>query len=159
LLLCAAIVDALLRWRDHHCGRLIMLGLLVNIDVPDLGRGERFYTAALGLHTGRRLGDGFLELLGASSPIYLLEKPPGSAIAAGHDAVRHYDRHWSPVHVDVVVDDLDAAVSRALAAGAVQGGETADTPYGRLAMFGDPFGHGFCLIQFNAQGYDAIAHP
>ena len=134
-----------------------MLGLLVNIDVPDLARGERFYTAALGLQTGRRLGDGFLELGGASSLIYLLEKPAGSAIAPGHDAVRHYDRHWSPVHFDVVVDDLDAAVDRALGAGAVQEGHTVAAPYGRLAMFGDPFGHGFCLIEFNAQGYDAIA--
>jgi hypothetical protein len=22
-------------------------------------------------------------------------------------------------------------------------------------MFGDPFGHGFCLIEMNAKGYDA----
>ena len=29
--------------------------------------------------------------------------------------------------------------------------------YGKLAMFADPFGHGFCLIEFNAEGYDAIA--
>ena len=43
------------------------------------------------------------------------------------------------------------------AAGAVQEGETCDAPYGRLAMFADPFGHGFCLIEFNEAGYDAIA--
>jgi hypothetical protein len=30
-------------------------------------------------------------------------------------------------------------------------------PYGRLALVADPFGHGFCLIQFNERGYDAIA--
>ena len=134
-----------------------MPGLLVNIDVPDLAQGERFYTAALGLHTGRRLGEGFLELCGAPVPIYLLEKPAGTLIAPGGHATRHYDRHWSPVRVDVVVDDLVAAVARALDAGAMQEGDTVDAPYGRLAMFGDPFGHGFCLIEFNAQGYDAIA--
>ena len=32
-----------------------------------------------------------------------------------------------------------------------------DAPYGKLAMFADPFGHGFCLIEFNQEGYDAIA--
>ncbi|HEX8478564.1 MAG TPA: VOC family protein [Telluria sp.] len=134
-----------------------MPGLLVNIDVPDLVQGERFYIAALGLHTGRRLGEGFLELCGAPVSIYLLEKPPGTLIAPGGHATRDYNRHWSPVHFDVVVDDIDAAVARARDAGAVQEGATVDTPYGRLAMFGDPFGHGFCMIEFNALGYDAIA--
>ena len=52
---------------------------------------------------------------------------------------------------------LEAATGRAVAAGAVQEGETCDAPYGRLAMFADPFGHGFCLIQFNPEGYDSIA--
>ncbi|MBB5984225.1 hypothetical protein HNP60_000199 [Sphingobium sp. B1D3A] len=28
---------------------------------------------------------------------------------------------------------------------------------GLLVMFADPFGHGFWLIQFNKEGYDAIA--
>ena len=134
-----------------------MPGLLLNIDVPDLAQAERFYTAALGLQVGRRLGDGFLELSGAPVPIYLIENNPGTAIAPGSGAVRHYDRHWSPIHVDVVVDDLDAAIARAVDAGARQEGATRDAPYGRLATFGDPFGHGFCLIEFNAQGYDAIA--
>lgn len=48
------------------------------------------------------------------------------------------------------------ARSPKLAAGAVQEGETLDLPYGRQAMFADPFGNGFCLIEFNAQGYDAL---
>jgi hypothetical protein len=26
-------------------------------------------------------------------------------------------------------------------------------------MFADPFGHGFCLIEFNAIGYDALLAP
>ena len=32
-----------------------------------------------------------------------------------------------------------------------------DHAYGRLALFADPFGNGFCLLQFNDRGYDAIA--
>jgi predicted enzyme related to lactoylglutathione lyase len=55
------------------------------------------------------------------------------------------------------VPDLDAAIARVTSAGAVQEGEICEAPYGRLAMFADPFGHGFCLIEFNERGYDAIA--
>jgi hypothetical protein len=38
----------------------------------------------------------------------------------------------------------------------VQEADTCDAAYGQLAMFADPFGHGFCLIQFNSAGYDAL---
>lgn len=31
-----------------------------------------------------------------------------------------------------------------------------DAAYGRIAMLADPFGHGFCLLQFNQQDYDAL---
>ena len=130
--------------------------LIVNIDVDDLIRGEAFYAAALGLSVGRRW-DGMIELLGAGVPIYLLEKPDGSAIGPVGGDTRRYERHWSPIHPDFVVEDMDSAVERAIAAGAVQEGETCDAPYGRLAMFADPFGNGFCLIEFNEKGYDAIA--
>jgi lactoylglutathione lyase len=71
--------------------------------------------------------------------------------------VRRYARHWSPLHCDVVVDDLDVALARAVAAGALQEGATRDTSWGRIVQLADPFGHGWCLIQFSAAGYDAIA--
>ena len=131
-------------------------GLLLNIDVPDLEAGIAFYTAALGLTVGRRFGADFVELLGRDAPIYLLEKKAGTVIGPAGGDVRRYSRHWSPIHPDFAVADLDAAIARAVAAGAVQEGETCAAPYGRLAMFADPFGHGFCLIEFNAEGYDAI---
>src|SRR5690606_42155687 len=92
--------------------------LLLNIDVPDLTAAERFYLDAFGLRAGRRLGDGALELLGAAMPIYLLRKPDGSEGAGGQP--RSYARHWTPLHVGVVVEDLDAALATALAAGARQ---------------------------------------
>lgn len=129
--------------------------LMLNIDVPDLAEAQRFYTAAFGLQPGRRFGDDAVELLGAEAPIYLLHKPEGSVTAT--DAVRRYARHWSPLHCDVVVDDLDVALARAVAAGALQEGATRDTSWGRIVQLADPFGHGWCLIQFSAAGYDAIA--
>jgi len=32
-----------------------------------------------------------------------------------------------------------------------------DRAWGRIAILADPFGHGFCLLQFSGPGYDAIA--
>ena len=128
--------------------------VLINIDVPDAEIGVRFYVAAFGLKVGRRFGGDFVELLGWEAPVYLLTKKAGT-VGAGGD-LRRYERHWTPFHLDIVVDDVDAAVARAVDAGATLEAPARDTPYGRIAMLGDPFGHGFCLLQFNAQGYDAL---
>jgi predicted enzyme related to lactoylglutathione lyase len=131
--------------------------MLLNIDVPDVEAGIAFYTAAWDLRVGRRFDAGFVELLGGAVPIFLLANEAGTSIGPAGGDTRRYARHWTPIHPDLAVDDLEAASARAVAAGAVQEGETRDEPYGRLAMFADPFGHGFCLIEFNPQGYDALA--
>ena len=133
-----------------------MPGLLINIDVPDMAAGERFYTEGIGLTVGRRFDADFIELLGADAPIYLLRKDPGTAIGPAGGDTRRYDRHWTPVHPDFVVEDMAAAVARAIAAGAVQEAETCEAAYGQIAMFADPFGNGFCLIAFSERGYDAL---
>jgi predicted enzyme related to lactoylglutathione lyase len=135
------------------------MDLLVNIDVPDLEKATAFYVDGLGLAVGRRLGPAVVELLGASSPIYLLTAPDGSKATASGPALRDYHRHWTPVHADFVVDDVEAALARAVAAGA-----RAETPFrtekwGRIVTLADPFGNGFCLIQFLGRGYDEIATP
>lgn len=130
------------------------MDLLLNIDVPDVGVAERFYVTVFGLTVGRRFGEGFVELLGWPAKLYLLRKAAGTT-GAGADA-RRYGRHWTPVHADIVVDDLDTVAARAVSAGAILEQPARSTPYGRIAMFADPFGHGFCLIEFNADGYDAL---
>jgi predicted enzyme related to lactoylglutathione lyase len=129
--------------------------LLVNIDVPDMAMAEAFYTAAFGLTPARRFGMDAVELLGFESPLYLLRKDAGSVGAA--PSARNYVRHWMPVHCDVVVDDLDAALARALAAGAIQEGNIRQADWGRIVTLADPFGHGWCLLQFLGRGYDEIA--
>jgi predicted enzyme related to lactoylglutathione lyase len=135
------------------------MNLLINIDVPDLGSAQAFYVAAFGLRPARRLGATVLELLGAQVPVYLLEKAAGSpgAAGAGREHGREYGRHWTPLHLDVVVVDLDAALARALAAGAVQEGGIRSADWGRIVQLADPFGHGWCLLQFLGRGYDEIA--
>lgn len=134
-----------------------MVQLLVDIDVPDLEEGVRFYTQALPLHVGRRLGPDFVELLGAAAPIYLLANQAGTVPFAGAVARRDYGRHWTPVHLDFAVDDLEAAVRRAELAGATSEGEISDHAWGRMALMSDPFGNGFCLLQLTERGYDEIA--
>jgi predicted enzyme related to lactoylglutathione lyase len=133
--------------------------LLVNIDVDELDRAIRFYTAAFDLKVGRRFGSAGVELLGGSAPFYLLVKAEGSAAARTLPQPRSYRRHWTPVHLDFVVDDVDAAVARAVAAGAVLEDPAESHRWGRIAHLADPFGHGFCLLQFLGRGYDEIAHP
>jgi len=72
-------------------------------------------------------------------------------------AARDYLRHWTPVHIDVVVDDFDEALIRAVAAGAIQEGAVREAGWGRIVQLADPFGHGWCLLQFHGRGYDEIA--
>lgn len=129
--------------------------VIVNIDVPDLAPAIDFYRAALGLQLSRLLDDDVAELTGASSTIYLLRHSAGSPPVAAHPFARDYARHWTPVHLDFVVDDLATAVQRALAAGAVQESACVDWKGSRCISFADPFGHGFCLIEFAGETYSA----
>jgi len=128
----------------------------VNIDVDDLERGILFYTRAFELGVGRHLGESVVELVGARVPIYLLAKHPETPPFDGASAGRNYDRHWTPVHLDFVVDGLEVALRRAEAAGARLEGSISDQVWGRMARISDPFGHGLCLLEFKGRGYDEI---
>lgn len=131
--------------------------VLINIDVDDLDRAVTFYTTAFGLEVGRRFGAFAVELTGGTAPIYLLAKAAGTPASPASDERRRYARHWTPVHLDFVVPDLDAAVKAALSAGATLEGEPATHKWGKIAHLADPFGHGLCLIEFLGRGYDEIA--
>lgn len=133
------------------------LGVLANIDVDSLVRATEFYCDALGLRVGRRIGNSAVELLGGSAAIYLLERPAGTVISRASTARRDYKRHWTPVHLDFVVQDLMASVARAQGVGATLEGPVCSYNWGRIAAMADPFGHGFCLIEFRGHGYDEIA--
>jgi len=127
--------------------------MIVNIDVPELAPAMEFYRAALGLNPGRILDDDMAELAGASSVIYLLANDAGSAPGSSIPGKRVYSRHWTPVHIDFVVDDVAAAADRALKAGARQESECVEWKGSKCITFSDPFGHGFCLIEFAADTY------
>ena len=131
--------------------------VLINIDVDDLERGVDFYRRAFDLRVHRRFGKAGAELSGAVVPIFLLLKPTDSEAVHGSGLRRDYARHWTPVHIDVVVDDVDVATARAIAAGATLEQPSQTHRWGRIAHLADPFGHGICLLQFLGRGYDEIA--
>jgi catechol 2,3-dioxygenase-like lactoylglutathione lyase family enzyme len=136
--------------------------LRICIDVPDLDRAVDFYGRALGLRPGRRNGSHWAEMLGAPCPIDLLPVEAGSPASADPELQdspgprRDFSRHWTPVHLDLVVPDLEAAVERAVAAGARLERPVVVRKWGRMANLADPFGHGLCLLQFEGRGYDEL---
>ncbi|WP_373999026.1 VOC family protein [Bdellovibrio bacteriovorus] len=135
----------------------MLQGVLINIDVDNTEKAINFYTQALGLKVGRRFDSKFVELVGGSSPIYLLENETATLPFPKAREGRTYSRHWSPIHLDFVVSSIVKSKEQVLAAGAILEIDIRHEPYGKLATFSDPFGHGFCLIEFTGRGYDEIA--
>lgn len=127
--------------------------MIVNIDVPELAPAIEFYSTALGLNLSRIIDTDVAELTGASSVIYLLANVSGSVPARSVAEARRYSRHWTPVHIDFVVDDVVKAADRAIKAGATQESECIEWRGSKCITFSDPFGHGFCLIEFDKDTY------
>src|SRR5204863_5498479 len=133
-----------------------MLEIHAYIEVADLDRGIGFYCDGLGLALKRRLSPNWVELAGASVPIFLLGNRPPTAELGATTARRRFERHWTPVHLDFIVPDLDAAVARLVALGASLDRPVKQRDYGRIANMADPFGNGFDLIELAGAGYDAV---
>ena len=119
----------------------------ISIDVDDVDGAIDFYTRGIGLSVVER-GPDWAHLTHEGQTIIIMQLPPGSDAAENAHLPRDYSRHWTPVHLDFVVADIDRAVERALAAGA-----KLDRPIlrrkdrGDMANMSDPFGNGFNLIQ------------
>ncbi|NPC56629.1 VOC family protein [Caenimonas soli] len=130
------------------------------IDVDDLERGIAFYTQGLGLRMGRRLGNDWVELLGAGSTIDLLANAADTApLGESHPQRRDYARHWTPIHLDFVVTELDGVVQKLVSQGATLERPIQERKWGRMANLADPFGHGLDLLEFRGRGYDELLSP
>jgi predicted enzyme related to lactoylglutathione lyase len=127
--------------------------ILLNIDVPELAPAIEFYRSALGLSLSRTMDDDVAELTGGSSVIYLLKNAEGSNPGRRLAAPRRYAGHWTPVHIDFVVDDIEKAAERVAAAGGIRESECVEWNGSKCITFSDPFGHGFCLIEFAGETY------
>ena len=129
------------------------MNVIINIDVPLLEPAIAFYCNAFDLKLERLLDDDVAELIGASTRVYLLQQAEDSIPSEFTSDVRHYQRHWTPIHIDIVVDDLVSAAERVIKAGAKMESECIEWRGSRCISFADPFGHGFCLIQFEQGSY------
>jgi predicted enzyme related to lactoylglutathione lyase len=124
-----------------------MNSVSISVDVPNIDEGVRFFATAFGFSRAAAPVPGVVVMNAGNTEICLLEKKPGSKPALHAADTRRYERHWTPVHLDIHVDDLRVALKRALAAGAKQEQLFEDAEHGSAAFCSDPFGHGFCLIQ------------
>jgi predicted enzyme related to lactoylglutathione lyase len=124
-----------------------MISVSLSIDVPNLAEGVRFYSHAFGFEKTAEPVPGVAVLRSGDAEICLLEKGPGSKPSVDTTDVRRYERHWTPVHMDVHVDDFAAALAKAVAAGATKEQVFEGSKHPAVAFCSDPFGHGFCIIQ------------
>jgi catechol 2,3-dioxygenase-like lactoylglutathione lyase family enzyme len=118
----------------------------VTLDVPDIAAGAAFYGGLLGLSVVARPHPAYAILRDGDVTLGLMEKAPGTRPTPAEGPVRDYARHWTPVHLDVHVEDFDATLARLTALGGTV--EARHEAPGRppVAFCADPFGHGFCLL-------------
>jgi len=111
------------------------------IDVDDVDRAVEFYGRGLGLTVVKHEPDWAQAKLGDQT-FWIMKAPAG----AQGQISRDYRRHWTPVHLDFTVDDIDAAVKRAIDAGGKLEGEIQHSAKGALANMVDPSGNGVDLV-------------
>jgi predicted enzyme related to lactoylglutathione lyase len=122
-----------------------MLKISVSIDVSNLKQAERFYMEALGCKKLRDQGSDMAVLSTENCDIYLQEKEAGTKPLMSSEVVRDYKRHWTPVHLDFLTENVDGIVKKILQLGGLhEGGDSGD--WGSIAYCADPFGNGFCVI-------------
>lgn len=124
-----------------------MITISVSVDVPDLEKGIRFYTDAFGFTKSAEPYPGVVVLSAGNLEICLLEKQAGTQPSINTQETRHYERHWTPVHMDIHVDDFNTSLEKAIKAGAIKEQFFENPEHGSVAFCSDPFGHGFCLIE------------
>ena len=122
-----------------------MIKISVSIDVSNLKQAETFYIEALGCKKLRDQGTDMVVLATDNCDIYLQEKEAGTKPLVSSAVVRDYERHWTPVHLDFLTENIDEVVKKILQLGGLhEGGESGD--WGSIAHCADPFGNGFCVI-------------
>lgn len=133
------------------------VGLLVSIDVDDLDRAVATYAAAFGLRPGRRFGEVGAEMPGAPSRSTCWPSPPAAPLPR--------PRRGSVATTSALGRPCtwtsSSRTRRQPSAGPRRRArleeEIRTHEWGRIAVVADPFGHGFCLIEFVGRGYDPTA--
>lgn len=120
-----------------------MSQLVPYLVVRDARAALDWYADAFGAHTvgdphqdGDRVGHAELEVHGAT--VYLADEYPDLGLVSPEDGKVSVSLHMT-------VPDVDAAVERARAVGAVVERPPTDAPYGRTGVIVDPYGHRWML--------------
>ncbi|CAM2069816.1 VOC family protein [Sulfidibacter corallicola] len=116
----------------------------VSIDVSDMNQALNFYTQALGCEFKKKYSDEWQVIAIGALDIHLQQKAAGTVAAGEHR--RDYRRHWTPVHLDFIVEDIRPTCSGIEA----HGGSVEKQTYAEqadIAYCADPFGNGFCVIR------------
>jgi predicted enzyme related to lactoylglutathione lyase len=113
------------------------------VDVDDVDRAVEFYGRGLGLEIQKHEKEWAKAMLG-EQVFWIMKVASGPSGAISRD----YKRHWTPIHLDFHVDEIDAVVKRALAAGGKLDREIQRNPDGGgIANLSDPAGNGIDLVQ------------
>lgn len=118
----------------------------LSIDVPNLEAGLRFYGNVFGFREKARPFPTMAILDANNLTVCMHEKSAGTKSSPNGSDVRRYERHWTPVHVDVHVEDIDAALEKIRAEGGLIETEFRTQGPKPVAFCSDPFGNGFCVI-------------
>jgi len=118
----------------------------VSIDVPDLEAGLRFYASVFGFAETARPFPTMAILDANNVTVCMHAKPAGSKSSPAGADVRRYERHWTPVHLDLHVREFDAALEKVRAEGGTIENEFRSEGPKPAAFCSDPFGNGFCVI-------------
>lgn len=112
------------------------------IDVDDVDKAVEFYGQALGLSVVK-VEPGWAQIKNDEQTFWIMKAPPGPE----GSILRDYRRHWTPIHLDFVVDDIEQVVNRVIQAGGKLEGQIRRGAGGALANVSDPAGNGVDLVQ------------
>lgn len=118
----------------------------VSIDVPDLEAGLRFYREVFGFVETARPFPSMAILDANNVTVCMHAKASGTKSSTAGAERRHYERHWTPVHLDLHVQDFDTVLENVRAAGGAIENEFRNHGPKPAAFCSDPFGNGFCVI-------------
>lgn len=118
----------------------------VSIDVPDLAAGLRFYASTFGFVEVARPFPTMAILDANNVTVCMHEKPAGTKPSPKGGDLRRYERHWTPVHIDLHVHDFAGVLEKVRAEGGLIEAEFREQGPRPAAFCSDPFGNGFCVI-------------
>jgi predicted enzyme related to lactoylglutathione lyase len=118
----------------------------VSIDVPELEAGLRFYAEVFGFEETARPFPAMAILDANNVSVCMHAKAAGSKSSSGGAEQRRYERHWTPVHLDLHVQDFDGVLEKVRAGGGAIENEYRTQGPMPAAFCSDPFGNGFCVI-------------